>query len=649
MTQRLRDLLATELADSGQPWPVLDLAAALTATTPAVVALDEWTPDQADALSAHAWRTGATLLPVRLDGSTALIGPLLHPDAPACLGCVETERLATIGGRTPRDQGDLLLGGITAPTVLPLLAALAADALAAALAGPLADPARRPGTVWAVRTEDGTCTTHRSRPRHGGCPLCGPLPEDTAEGARFAPARRPLPDPYRLRQDNPATTLAGLRAALLDPRLGPVANVFCPDKYPIAVASAEVVGHWEEREGGYGRSSTFAEAERIALFEAVERMTGMIPRGKRTVLHGSFAELGPERALDPARLGLFEPDVLELPEFRLARYTPDLSMSWVYGWSMGADRALAVPEQVAYWGLPAASDGGGPARFVLESSNGCGLGNSLEEAVLHGLLEVAERDAFLMAWYARTPLTRVATPDDDPLVGHFVDRLDSLGYDLLLFAADNDFGVPVVASLVLCRDTESPAPQAFFAAGAHPDPREAIRSAAVEAVVNLEHAAEQARARPAKFDRDRLRPMLDQPVLVAGMDDHIGLYTLPEARARFEFLLADRTPPRPWQEVWPGRPQPVPDLGALLTELAARVVRAGMDVVVVDQTDPVVRDSLGLYAAKVVVPGALPMTFGQVYRRTLGLPRLLDVPWRLGRLPARPGYQDLALDPHPFP
>ena len=61
-----------------------------------------------------------------------------------------------------------------------------------------------------------------------------------------------------------------------------------------------------------------------------------------------------------------------------------------------------------------------------------------------------------------------------------------------------------------------------------------------------------------------------------------------------------------------------------------------MDVVVVDQSDPAVRDELGLYAAKVLVPGALPMTFGHVYRRTRGLPRLLEVPWRLGRLPTRP-------------
>jgi len=82
-------------------------------------------------------------------------------------------------------------------------------------------------------------------------------------------------------------------------------------------------------------------------------------------------------------------------------YTPDLQLNWVYGWSQTDERAIAVPEHVAYWDAPRG------ARVVYECSNGCGLGNSLQEAALYGLFEVAERDAFLMAWYARTPLPRV--------------------------------------------------------------------------------------------------------------------------------------------------------------------------------------------------------------------------------------------------
>ncbi|HEX6968548.1 MAG TPA: TOMM precursor leader peptide-binding protein [Micromonosporaceae bacterium] len=638
----LAEQLATVLAQAGHDWPVVDASAVgAVAGEAAVVALEHWTPGQATELSRHAWRSGATLLPIRVDGSTVLIGPLLHRGAPACLGCTEVERLATIGGRTPRNQPDLRLGGLPAPTVLPLLAALIADVLAA--------PRRWPGTVWAVRTEDGTCSTHRARPRRGGCPVCHPLPDDTPANARFVPASRPLPDPHRLRQDNPATTLPGLRAALHDWRLGPVAHISRRENTILALAHAEVVGDWEVRDGGYGRGQTFAEAERVALFEAVERMTGLSPCGTRPVLKASFAELGPQRAVDPERLGLHEPQLQESPQFKISRYSPDTVTTWVYGWSMAENRALAVPEHVAYWGHPIRSDNARSPQFLLESSNGCGLGNSLEEAVLYGLLEVAERDAFLMSWYARTPLDRVAPPEEVPLVSHLVDRLDALGYDLLLFNATNDFGVPAVAALALCRDPDSPMPQAFFSGGAHPDPREAIRAAVVEVVVNLMLVPEFTRTWPDLFDRDRLRHLFADPRQVVTLHDHMAVNTLPEARERFAFLLTGSGPPRPWHEMWPDQPKPVPDLGVLLTELVDRVVRAGMDVVVVDQTDPVIRDRLGLHAAKVLVPGALPLTFGHVYRRTRGLPRLLDVPWQLGRLAARPAYDELPLHPHPFP
>lgn len=105
--------------------------------------------------------------------------------------------------------------------------------------------------------------------------------------------------------------------------------------------------------------------------------------------------------------------------------------------------------------------------------------------------------------------------------------------------------------------------------------------------------------------------------------------TLPEAEPRLGFLFRD-SPARPVAAVWPGAPEPVADLGALLASLVARLADAGLEVVAVDQTEPGLRDRLGLYGAKVVVPGSLPMTFGHVNRRTRGCPGSCTSP------PARP-------------
>ncbi|HEX5594876.1 MAG TPA: hypothetical protein VFX61_02480, partial [Micromonosporaceae bacterium] len=101
----LADQLGTALTEAGLRWRVLDASAVGDIEDEAaVITLDHWTPAQVTELSRHVWRSSALLLPVRADGTTALIGPLLHAGAPACLGCTEVERLATIGGRTPRDQ-----------------------------------------------------------------------------------------------------------------------------------------------------------------------------------------------------------------------------------------------------------------------------------------------------------------------------------------------------------------------------------------------------------------------------------------------------------------------------------------------------------------------------------------------------------------
>jgi ribosomal protein S12 methylthiotransferase accessory factor len=621
-------------------------ALARTGGTAAVV-LAEWTPAVAEALSEHVWGCDLVLVPVRCDGSTVLVGPLLHRGAPVCLACSEVERLSTLGSRTPRAVPGLALGGLVAPAAAALVAEVVAGF---ARGGP-----RPAGSVVAVRGQDGTCSTHRSRTRGGGCHRCGPLPDDGPDAAGPMTGGRagPPPDPGSLRLPNPHGTVERLREVLHDWRFGPVAHVSRAERVTPAIAAAEVVADWVDRDGGYGRAATYGEAERIALFEAVERLTGMNPRGRRTALTASFAELGPERALDVRALGEHEPHHVANPRFALTRYAPDVPTTWVHGWSAERDAPIAVPEHTVYWGGAATRAGGArrAPRFVAESSNGCGLGGSLAEAVLYALFEIAERDAFLMAWYSRSRLRPVAVPQDDPLVVHQLDRLDALGYDLLLFDTTNDLGVPSVMSLAAARDPGSSAPQAFFAGGAHHDPRRAIASAVAETTVNVVQSATVAAGNPAYFDRDRLRPMLEHPDLVAGIDEHVGLVTLPEARPRYQHLLdAAAAPggPRPWSQVWP-EPAPVPDLDALVTATTARFVDAGVDVVVVDQTDPALARELGLHAAKVLAPGSVPMTFGEVYRRTRGLPRLLEVPWRLGRVATRPRYEDLPLDPHPFP
>lgn len=636
----LRRALAEEIP------AVLDAAGALQLTGgSAVVVLDTWTLATAEELSRHAQRHPVTLVPVRGDGALTVVGPVLRPGARGCLSCGEYRRLATIGGRVPWTSPGLRLGGRPSPAFVD-----AVGVLASALRD--GGPAGEGGgaVVHVVHNGRGTWSTHRFEPV-GGCAVCLPLPPDGAEVAEaaFGPDARRAPrhptDPVSLRESNPRTGVAGLRAVLFDERFGPVHQILRTEESVHSLTSAYVTYGRHTRDGGYGRSGDFESSERVALFEAAERLASMSPTGHRTVLRAPYAELGPERAVDPVRLGLPDPVHHGHPAAATVPYTPDLELDWVHGWSLSRDRTTAVPEHVAYWDASP-----GRPRVVYECSSGCGLGNSPAEAALYGLFEVAERDAFLMAWYGRTPLRRIAVPGEDLEVAHLVDRAALAGYRVALFDATNDFQVPAVIAVAAHRGEPRTAPGVFVAAGGHHHPGAAIRSAVAEVVTNVVNAVHRHRAEPDMFDRRRLLPMLERPELVTTLTDHVAVNTLPEARSRLDFLDLDG-PETDWRDLWPevSAAPPVPDAATLLERTVTRLADLGLEVLVVPLSELGVRDRLGLHTAKVVVPGSLPMTFGHVNRRTLGLDRLLEVPFRLGRARRRPRHDELALHPHPFP
>ncbi|GAA3329371.1 hypothetical protein GCM10020331_077160 [Ectobacillus funiculus] len=59
----------------------------------------------------------------------------------------------------------------------------------------------------------------------------------------------------------------------------------------------------------------------------------------------------------------------------------------------------------------------------------------MEEAIFHGIMEVVERDSFLLTWYAKLPLPRLDPRSaNDKELELMVDRLREVaGYDVYFF------------------------------------------------------------------------------------------------------------------------------------------------------------------------------------------------------------------------
>jgi ribosomal protein S12 methylthiotransferase accessory factor len=600
-----------------------------------VSAFDGWNGEEPLELQREVRSRRLHLLPCRLDGGLGLIGPWVHPLRPGCLMCAEWRRSRVLGLSADDDVSSPRRGRPAAhPGWLDALARVAMETAARDHRPPLL---RR---VYALRADNlfGRWHMFTQVPQ---CPECGSLPDDSPLFAEAPIEPHLQPDSTRFRVQSRHLTLDRLRTELCDWRLGLVPHTYRVQAAPLALAVAEIPLHrGVQRESGYGRGVDYGSAELVALLEALERHASSAPGGRRTVVRGSFEQLAGD-ALDPTSLGLPDP-CWQGAKRDAVVYSRELVLDWVWGWSLGGARPTLVPEQVAYYG---SQRSGVSPRFCYESSNGCAIGSSLEEAVLQGLFEVIERDCFLMTWYARLPaigldLNSIA----DPATSMLVDRAEALGYRVLILNISNDLGVPAIWSLVY-REQDDDLPKSYSAAAAHANPALAVRSALAEAVVNMQVNQPPGRV----YDRDRLASMYRAPELVATLEDHVGLYTLPLAFERLAFLASER-PCCSLSEAFPegdGRWRRE-DLTESLLALVGHLRGLGLDVIVVDQTSPELKH-LRLRTVKVIVPGTLPMTFGHTNHRTRGLPRLLEVPARLGHWPAPKSYQELEILPHPFP
>lgn len=152
-----------------------------------------------------------------------------------------------------------------------------------------------------------------------------------------------------------------------------------------------------------------------------------------------------------------------------------------------------------------------------------------------------------------------------------------------------------------------------------------------------------------KFEsnREEYERMFHDPFLVKKMEDHSMLYALPEAEVRMQFLLNEHRPLRTFEEEFKQKVRHA-DLTDDLKEILQSFRDLNLDVIVVDQTTPEILRN-GLHCVKVLIPGMLPMTFGQHFTRVSGLERVLRVPAELGFVKQPLTYEQLNPHPHPFP
>jgi ribosomal protein S12 methylthiotransferase accessory factor len=362
-------------------------------------------------------------------------------------------------------------------------------------------------------------------------------------------------------------------------------------------------------EPGVGRTRSFGRSRTTAVLEGLERHTGFCHQPVDGTVRASLAELG-ERGLDPRTLGHHAAEQYAREDFLWEPVDPAEELNWVPLTPLGDGPARYLPEVALSWVRRA----GARKPFFYDTSNGFALGQSPEEATLHGLFEIVERDAFLLAWYRRLLLPELTLGPADRDITELMERVEVVtGFRVRLYWATLDIDVPVVLALAQRDADAGPCTLVSTAAGLHP--RAVAESAIMEVsarVASLRHAFDDDPAH-----RQRLAEDFD---LLVDMDDHSLLGALPTSRDWYSFLTTPDRPELPLAAAVAAAPH-FDTLDQDLDHVRGRIEAVGTHAYAADVTTSELRWR-GLVCTRSFVPGCVPMTFGQATRRLEGLPRL---------------------------
>jgi ribosomal protein S12 methylthiotransferase accessory factor len=216
----------------------------------------------------------------------------------------------------------------------------------------------------------------------------------------------------------------------------------------------------------FGKGLTVGQNMASACFEFFERYCAQM-RPEDRMLEASYREVA-RRAVDPRLFDLGK-----------TTYTPDLKMEWVPARSLTRNRPVLVPANLVF--LPYQADSL-QKHIVLSDSNGIASGNNMEEAILHALLEVIERDQVNICEYNRFPFRRIDQQSVPEVCQPLLMSLEKKGFRIHILSGYTDLPVPFI--VVFLQHTKI-ASRCAVSYGTYPDPVIALERAITEAVQML--------------------------------------------------------------------------------------------------------------------------------------------------------------------
>jgi len=422
------------------------------------------------------------------------------------------------------------------------------------------------------------------------------------------------PDPLASLVSPYVGVVRGVQEVLGGPQDVRLVTMWCETAHAATLVGSPVA------HGGGGSGACTVDARAAAIGEAVERYSASFADPDGLVV-ATARELGPS-AVDPGRFALFTAAQYATPGFPYVRFDRDTRLAWVAGRTLPEGEPAWLPAQIVHL----VSDRREPP-ICRSTSNGLACHVDAAEATRRALLEVVERDAFMITWNARLSWPRLIWKDNDAIEAFMRERVAPTGLRVRAIDLSAFWDVPCVLG-VARSDAPGAAPLGVGAAAAATVERAVEK--AVDEAVRVRTWAQALRLHG-----------VPPPDEIRDFDDHVRFYAEPVNAVRASFL--DASPcTRPAADV---RPVPGKTATAQVEAICERLARRSASAYAVDVTSPDVREA-GLAVVRVVAPELCALDV-EHDARMLGGRRLYDEPLRLGW--QRLTESDVNPDPHPFP
>lgn len=359
------------------------------------------------------------------------------------------------------------------------------------------------------------------------------------------------------------------------------------------------------------------EAKLHASMELVERYSNMVIDESR-IIWTTYNNVR-KRAVNPIELGVYGEEHYQRKEFMCSRFSPTSTIPWIEGQDLFSGKSVLIcADFVHYTAIR-------EKPLIIETSNGAASHTNYVQAILNGLYEVIERDAFLIMWLKRLSMPILEVKRLPFGFEESIKRFNEHGMKVKLVNLTNDTYVPTV--MAVCYNKSDKYPSMLVGAGSHIEPEKALQKALFEMELLLINRVEDPTERKITGKNRESDPA-----------DNATFYVDSGRRRYWDFMISSKKkselPKLPLETAYKS-----------LSRIVKTLHNLNHRVIWVDITPPDIQ-RLDLKVVKVFVTGFQPLYFTNEAR--LSSRRLYEAPTRLGYNLQGERLHELNPAPHPL-